>query len=124
MKVSGPRALLISLGVGFAIGLVSGSLFALIFDKVWLYGVGTMLFITGLIAFVMGMLGALEPREGWATGKGTKAQDRAGRHSLSARFTEEHPQVEDASPLSLAVWGALVGLPLIGLSMIAFALSG
>jgi len=32
--------------------------------------------------------------------------------------------VEDASPLSLAVWGALVGLPLIGLSMIAFALSG
>lgn len=122
MKLSSLRALLISLGVGLSIGLGAGTVFALVFDKVWTYGVGTMLFITGLIVLVMGLLGALEPKGGWATARGTQAQDR-GRRALAARVTEEHPELEEASALSLAVWAVGVGFPLIALSILAFYLA-
>jgi hypothetical protein len=122
MKVSSARALLISLGIGLLIGVGAGSIYALVFDKVWTYGVGTMLFLTGLIVLVMGLAGALEPKEGWVTARSTQAQDR-GRRALAARLTEEHPELEDASPLSLAVWAVVVGLPLIALSFLAFNLA-
>lgn len=122
MRVSSLRALGISLGIGLAIGVIAGTLYALIFDKVVIYGIGTMLFITGLVVLVIGILGAVEPEEGWATGRGTQAAQR-DRRALGARLTREHPAFEEASPWALAIWGAGVGLPLVGLGMVAFYLA-
>lgn len=122
-NTSSARVIGISLLVGTGIGIVAGTLFALFFDRQVLYAIGAMLFLTGLIALVMGLLGAIEPAEGWATG--TRTQEMGGgRRSLAARVAEEHPNIEDSSGWTLAVWGALVGLPLIALSVLAFHLAG
>lgn len=123
-NVSNAKVIGLSLLIGATLGIVSGIVFALVFDKQVIYGIGAMLFLTGLIAFVMGILGAVEPSEGWATGRGTRTQEARGRRSLAARVSEEHPRIQDASGWALAAWGTLVGLPLIGLSWLAFYLAG
>ncbi len=121
-NASNVRVIGISLLVGTGIGVAAGTLFAIFFDRQVLYAIGAMLFITGLIALVMGLLGAIEPSEGWATGPKT-GEAAGGRRSLAARVAEEHPGVEDSSGWALAAWGALVGLPLIALSWLAFYLA-
>lgn len=122
MITAHPRVLAVSLGAGIAISLVGGTLFAWLGDKLWLYGVGTMLFISGMIALVVGLSGALEPREGWATGKGTHSAEARAR-SIARQITDEHPRLEDRSGWALAIWGIVVGGGLIALAMIAFTIS-
>lgn len=122
MITAHPRVLGISLGIGITISLVAGTVFAVAADKVWLYAVGTMMFITGLVALVVGLLGALEPREGWATGKSSRTEETRAR-SIARQLAEQHPDIEDRSGWALAVWGVVVGGVLIGLAMAAFTVS-
>lgn len=123
VSISSARAVGFSLLVGATVGVVSGLLFALLFDKELLYGIGTMLFFTGTIVLVVALLAALEPPEGWATARRTRPREDEGRRSLAAKVTEEHPKIESASGLALAAWGVLVGGPLLGLSILAFSLA-
>ena len=118
MNVASPRALILSFVTALGLSLVLGSLFAWLGDKVWFYAVGAVMFIIGVIVLVIGLLGAVEPKEGWATGKRNR-----GRRSLAAAVTRDHPELEEASPIQLGVWGAMVGLPLIALSFVAFTIS-
>ena len=122
MNVSSPRALLISLAVGIGVSLVGGGLLAFFGDKLFLYSVGTIMFIVGVIALALGLLGAAEPADGWATQRGAKNR-RPGR-SVAARALAQHPELhDDHSSWELAVWALVVGLPLIGLSVVCFSLS-
>jgi len=115
MNVSHPRALIVSLGVALGLAIVTGIVYALLADKILVYGIGTMLFVVGVVALAMGLLGALEPEEGWATQKRTR-----GRRSMAAKVTQQHPDLDDQSPLALGVWGVVVGGPLIALAFLAF----
>lgn len=116
MRLSNLRILVISLGVGIVVGLVGGVAFAAAADKVVWHGIGTGWVIVGIIAFGIGMLGATEPPGGWATG----ARARERRRSALRTISEEHPKLETASSLDLAVWGLVVGGGLIGLALLAF----
>ena len=118
MNVAGPRALIISLVSGIALSIVFGSLYAWLGDRLWTYGVGTMLFIFGIIALCMGLLGAVEPPDGWATRKPTE-----GRRSFASQIAGSQGDGHQTSPYALAVWGVLVGGPMILLAMWAFSLS-
>jgi hypothetical protein len=118
MNVSSPRSLILSFVTALVISVVLGSIYAWLGDKLWLYATGTFLFILGVIVLVIGLLGAVEPKDGWATDR-----KRAGRRSVAATVTREHPELEEASPIQLGVWGALVGLPLIALALVAFTIS-
>ena len=118
MSVSSPRALLLSFTVAIVTSLVIGSIYAWLGSKVWAYAVGTVLFIIGIIVLVVGLLGAVEPKDGWATRKKTE-----GRRSVAVQVTREHPELNEATPAQLGAWGALVGLPLIGLGLLAFSVS-
>ena len=116
MNVAGPRALLISLASGIALSIVFGSLYSWLGDRLWTYGVGTMLFIFGIIALCMGLLGAVEPPEGWATRKPTQ-----GRRSFASQIAESRGEGHEVSPYALAIWGVFVGGPMILLAILAFS---
>ncbi|CAN5718755.1 hypothetical protein BH24ACT26_BH24ACT26_21600 [soil metagenome] len=118
VRTSGPKVLAVSLGICLFLALVGGALFAALADRVLAYGLGTGLFLVGIIVLGMGLLGAAEPPEGWATRKGTQ-----GRRSVAARAAKEHPDFEGASSLALAVWSIAVGGSLIALSLLAFSLA-
>lgn len=118
MDVASPRALILSLISGIALSVVFGSLYSWMGDRLWVYGVGTMLFIFGVIALCMGLLGAVEPPEGWATRKPTQ-----GRRSFAAQIANSGGDGHQGSPYALAVWGVLVGGPMIGLALLAFSRS-
>lgn len=122
MTVSHPRALAISLGVGIGSALIFGTLFAVFGDRDFAWAVGTMLMVLGLIALTMGLLGATEPEDGWATGVGSSRRQE-GRRSLAAQVSEQAPGVVRSTSVHLAVWGLVVGGGMIGLSFLAFALS-
>ncbi|MGH2752978.1 MAG: hypothetical protein ACRDLB_00965 [Actinomycetota bacterium] len=115
MNVSSPRGLMLSFGVSLLLALVLGSLYSWIGNKGLLYCIGTVLFVLGVLVLVIGLLGAVEPKEGWATGS-----KRTGRRSVAAQVTREHPNLEEATPLQLGAWGVIVGLPLIALGLVAF----
>jgi predicted PurR-regulated permease PerM len=118
MSVSSPRALVISFVVALLLSVVLGSIYAWLGDKIWAYAVGTILFVVGVIVLVIGLLGAVEPKEGWATRK-----KREGRKSMGAQVTRDHPELEEATPIQLGAWGVLVGTPLIVLALVAFSVS-
>jgi hypothetical protein len=118
MNVSSPRSLMLSFGAALVFSVVLGSMYAWLADKVLAYAIGTVLFIVGVVVLVVGLLGALEPKHGWATGKKS-----TGRRSMAAQVTRDHPELEEATPLQLGVWGVLVGLPLIVLALVAFNVS-
>jgi hypothetical protein len=122
MNVSHPKALAISLGVGIGLSLTCGALFALFGDRDFAWAVGTMLMIIGLIALTMGLLGAAEPEEGWATGVGRNRRQE-GRRSLAAQVSEQAPGISKSTSAHLAAWGLIVGGGMIVLSFIAFGLS-
>lgn len=121
MNVSSPRSLFISLAVGIGISVVGGALLSFFGDKLFLYSVGTIMFIVGIISLALGLLGAAEPEEGWVTQRGSK--NRTPGRSVAARTLAQHPELEEHSSLELAVWALAVGLPLIGLSILCFNLS-
>ena len=116
MNVAGPRALVISLLSGIALSLVLGSLYSWLGDRLWVYAVGTMLFIFGILALCMGLLGAVEPPDGWATRK-----PAPGRRSFASQIAGAGEGDHKESPYALAVWGVFVGGPMILLAMLAFS---
>ena len=115
MNVAGPRSLLLSLLAGIALSVFFGSLYSWLGGRIWVYAVGTMLFIFGIITLCMGLLGAVEPPEGWATRKGGD-----GRRSFASQLA---PPGEETSPYALGVWGVVVGGPMIVLALLAFSLA-
>jgi len=116
MRLSSVRILGVSLGVGIAVGFLGGITWAALADRVLWHGIGTGWVIVGIIAFGIGMIGATEPPEGWATG----ARRRQRRRHVLKVATEEHDRLQGASSLDLFIWGLVVGGGLIGLSMLAF----
>ncbi|MDQ3916597.1 MAG: hypothetical protein M3323_14905 [Actinomycetota bacterium] len=102
------KSIAASIAVAGAAGAVGGVVYALLADRVMLYGIATGLLIAGLGTLGGGLLGATEPREGWMTGKGT-GRGQFGRRSIVARIATEHPEIEDVSSWELAVWGITVG---------------
>lgn len=122
MTVGHPRVLLISLLCGIALAVVVATVWSLLGSTDFIYATGAVMFIVGLIALVVGLLGAAEPEEGWATGKGSNRRQE-GRRSFVARVSGEHPRLEGGSSWALAVWGVVVGGGLIALSMGAFAMA-
>jgi hypothetical protein len=119
--------LLVSLGIGIGLGIVGGLIYALLAEKVILYGIATVWLVIGLVALSLGLMGALEPQEGWATGigkgRGWKEVPKEGRRSLLGRVAEEATDTR-VSSLALALWAIVVGGGLIGLAMLGFLLSG
>lgn len=116
--MAGPRALIISLLSGIALSVAFGSLYSWLGDRLWTYAVGTMLFIFGIIALCMGLLGAVEPPDGWATRKPTQ-----GRRSFASQIASSGGHEPQGSPYALAVWGIVVGGPMILLALFAFSRS-
>lgn len=116
VRLSNLRILVISLVVGIGVGLLGGAAWALMADRVMWLGIGTGWVILGIIAFGIGMIGATEPPGGWATSNRRRQRGRSTLRTVS----EEHPKLETASSLDLAVWGLVVGGGLIGLAMLAF----
>jgi hypothetical protein len=122
MQLSNPKVLGISLLVGLGVAIAGGVIFALVAGRVLAHGIGTGLFVVGAVALVMGLLGATEPAQGWATKPGTAAENER-RRSLAARVAKEHPDIEKVTSLGLAIWGIAVGGTLIALSMVAFVMA-
>lgn len=110
------RVLAISFGVGLALALVLGFVWALVADKVIAHGVGGGLFLVGIVALALGLLGATEPPQGWRS-------SRDGRRSLAVQLASDHPDVERVTSLDLFIWGIVVGGGLIALSMVAFSIA-
>lgn len=115
MRLIDLRILVVSLGVGTAIGVVGGLVWSLIADSSVWHGIGTWLVIVGIVSFGVGLIGATEPEQGWATDR------RKERRRPTLRLvSEQHPRLQQATSLDLAVWGIVVGGGLIGLAMLAF----
>jgi hypothetical protein len=121
MRVSSPRVLGVSLVVCLVVAVTGGIAFALVAGKLLAHGIGTALFVVGIAVLGIGLLGATEPSEGWATRRRRDAEG-PGRRSFAARVADEHPAVDGASSLALAVWGFAVGGTLICLAFLAFYL--
>lgn len=122
MNVSHPKVLGISLASGIIAAAVVGGLFVIVGDWDFMYAWGTVLLVLGLMALALGLLGATEPPDGWATGRGPNRR-QAGRRSFLAQVTHQAPGVEKTGSLSLAVWGVAVGGGLIVAGLAAFSLT-
>lgn len=122
MNVAHPKALGISLAAGLALSFLVGLAWAVFGDKGVLDATGASAFVIGLIALAIGLLGALEPSQGWATGAGARRRHE-GRRSLGAQISEQAPGLEPADSWGLALWGVVVGGGLIGLGMLALSAS-
>jgi hypothetical protein len=120
------KVLLVSLAIGIALGVVGGWVYALLTQKVVMYGIGTAWLMLGLAAFALGLMGALEPAGGWATrrkpGLGW-SDDETGRRSLMGRAAEEATDAR-VSSWALAVWALVVGGGLIALASVTLSVSG
>jgi hypothetical protein len=112
------KVLLVSFGVAAAGGVAGGIVYSWLGHKSLMYGIGTGLFLVALVCLGLGLLGATEPREGWAAHRGVQ-----GRRSLVARVASEHPDIEDVSALELLVWGLVVGGGLLVASFWAYGLA-
>ncbi|HVF53873.1 MAG TPA: hypothetical protein VNC78_09755 [Actinomycetota bacterium] len=78
----------------------------------------------------MGLLGATEPEEGWATarratsrGAGREREGAGERRGLVATIAREHGDFESTSSWAVAVWGVVVGGTVMALSMLLFGLA-
>ncbi len=116
LKLTNLKVIGISLASGTALGVGGGWLYAVLADKVVWHGIGTVLFVVGILALGVGLSGATEPAEGWSS---KRAKHASGRRSLAARLAPDEQNLEITSG-ALAAWALLVGIPLIALSMIAF----
>jgi MFS family permease len=112
------KALLASIAVAAAGGIIGGLLYAWLGDRSVMYGIGTGLFVVSLICLGLGLLGATEPNEGWAAHRGVD-----GRRSLVARIATEHPDIDRVSSVELVVWGLVVGGGIMAASFVAYALA-
>jgi hypothetical protein len=120
MQLSNIRVLCICLAIGLGLGVIGGTIYAAVADKVVAYAIGTALLVIGLIALALGLLGATEPPEGWSL-KRRIPGDEAPRRSIAARAAYENPSLTNrVSGVSLAVWGLVVGGGLIAFAALAF----
>jgi hypothetical protein len=121
------RILGLSLVIGIALGVVGGWVYALLSDKVVMYGIGTAWLLIGLAAFSLGLMGALEPAGGWATrgrqGPEWSRVDEASRRSLMGRAAQEATD-DKVSSWALALWAVVVGGGLIALATFTLSVSG
>lgn len=113
---SGLQILGLSFAAGLTVAVVGGLAYAIFAGKLIAHGLGTGLFIVGMIAMGMGLLAALEPPDGWR--KNRMRRSAASKLAIESGATEEPP-----SSLELLVWGVVVGGGLIGLGMIAFSIA-
>lgn len=112
MRLSNLKVIGISLGGGAAAGIIGGLVYAWLADKIVYHGIGTALFIIGILALGVGLTGAAEPAEGWSSKRAR------GRRSVASRIVSE--EAVEITSMALAVWALMVGIPLIALSMLAF----
>lgn len=115
MKLTNLKVIGVSLAGGAAVGVGGGLLYAWLADKVAFHGIGTGLFIIGILALGVGLTGAAEPEQGWSSKRAE------GRRSVASRLVSE--EAVEISSKAMAAWAVLVGLPLVVLSMIAFSLA-
>lgn len=118
MNLYNLKVLLASLGGGALAGILGGVLYAWLGHRSLMYGIGTGLFVVSLACLGLGLLGAIEPSQGWATHRGMD-----GRRSLVARVASEHPDIEEVSSFEIFVWGVVVGGGLMAASFWAYGLA-
>lgn len=121
MGIARLRVLAASLGFGAAIGATAGAMWALFSDREVLYGIATGLFLVGVVALAVGLLGATEPPEGWTTRRRSRRDAEDGRRSLASRLAGDVGTVEGITALGLVLWALVVGGGLLGLSLLLFA---
>lgn len=122
MRISSLRILGLSLIAGALMGIAGGLVFALVGGRVIAHGIGTGLFVVGLLAFGLGVLGATEPPQGWSARRSGRSVPEQGRRSFGARLAGDL-QAEPVTSLDLLVWGVVVGGGLIAASMVAFTVA-
>ncbi|MPZ70785.1 MAG: hypothetical protein GEU71_14850 [Actinobacteria bacterium] len=115
MKLTNLKVIVVSLVGGAVAGTAGGLLYAWLGDKVAFHGIGTGLFIVGILALGVGLTGAAEPEQGWSSKRAE------GRRSMASRLISE--EAVEISSKAMAVWAVTVGLPLVVLSMVAFSLA-
>lgn len=115
MKLTNLKVIGVSLFGGAVVGTAAGLVYAWMADKVAFHGIGTGLFIVGILALGVGLTGAAEPEQGWSSKRAR------GRRSMASRLISE--EAVEISSRALVVWAVIVGLPLVGLSMVAFSLA-
>ena len=115
MKLTNLKVIVISLFGGAAAGVAGGLVYVWLADKVAFHGIGTGLFIIGILALGVGLTGAAEPEQGWSSKRAE------GRRSVASRLISE--EAVEISSKAMAAWAVLVGLPLLALSMISFSLA-
>ncbi|MDQ4024063.1 MAG: hypothetical protein M3217_01010 [Actinomycetota bacterium] len=113
------KSIAVSILLAGALGALGGAIYALLADRMMLYGIATGLLVAGLATLAGGLLGATEPPEGWMTGRGT-GRGQFGRRSIVARIATEHPEIESVSSWELAVWGIAVGGSLLATATFLF----
>lgn len=116
------KSVAVSIAIAAAVGAAGGVVYALLADRVLLYGIATGLLVAGITTLAGGLLGATEPQEGWITGKGT-GRGQFGRRSIVARIASEHPEIDTVSSWELAAWGVLVGGTLLGAGAVLYELA-
>lgn len=121
MGVANVRVLALSLGIAAALGVGAGFAYGLFSAESIPYGIATGLFVVGIGAFALGLLGATEPPEGWST---RRRRRNPGRRSTAARAAGDVGVIERVTSLGLVVWGVVVGGGLIALSFVLFAAVG
>lgn len=120
MQLSNIRVLGLCLAIGLGLGVIGGTIYAAVADKLVAYAIGTVLLVIGLIALALGLLGATEPPEGWSLKRRVPGEE-APRRSLAARASYENPTLSNrVSGISLAVWGLVVGGGLVAFAALAF----
>lgn len=124
MGIAHARVLALSLGAGAALGAFGGAAYALVTGRGVLYGVATGVFLVGLLALALGLLGATEPPEGWSSRRRRRrvAETDEGRRSLASRLAGDVGTIDRVTTLGLVVWAAVVGGGLLVVSLFLFAL--
>jgi hypothetical protein len=112
------KVLLASLVVAAAGGIGGGLVFAWVGHRSLAYGIGTGLFFVSLVCLGLGLLGATEPENGWASRRGVE-----GRRSFIARVAGDRPGVERVSSLELFVWGLVVGGGIMAASFVMYGVA-
>jgi hypothetical protein len=124
VQLTSVRVLGICIATGFGLGVAGGTVYALIADKLIVYGMATGLLVLGLVALALGLLGATEPPEGWSLKRRAPEAEDMARRSLAARAAYEPPRLDNrVSSIHLALWGIVVGGSMVALSLVLFEIA-
>lgn len=114
------RLIVLSFAVCLGLGVFGGLLYSWLGGRDLWYGLGTGLLLVGLVALAVGLLGAAEPKEGWATSRGRLTGPQGERQSMVARLGGGS---EEMSSWEMLVWGLVVGGGLVLLAVGCYALA-